>query len=269
MIHIKTPEEIAFMQHGGHILAEALFATLAQIKPGVTEIELDAFAEKFIRKAGGEPGFMRVPGYHHTICVSTNDVVVHGIPTNRILQEGDIIGIDMGVFYKGFHTDMAETVLVKNPISPAAARSRNSVDKIKNPNTEVVTFLATGKMAMEEGIRMAKPGNHVGHISKAMQDIIEKQGKFSVVRSLVGHGVGRELHEEPEIPGYLAREISKTPVLRVGMTIAVEIIYNMGKRDVTYTTGDDWTIVSKDGSLAGLFERSLVITESGPMILTK
>ncbi len=258
MIKIKTPEEIKIMQHGGHILSDALFATLEKVKPGVTELELDAFAEEFIIKRGGEAGFKKVPGYHHTICASTNDVVVHGIPTNRVLKEGDIIGIDMGVFYQGFHTDMAETIKVKSEKL-----------KVKSEDDEIDKFLKTGKHAMEEGIKMAKVGNHVGHISRIMQEIVEKKGGYAVVRSLVGHGVGRELHEEPEIPGYLLDEIAHTPLLRPGMTIAIEIIYNAGKRDVVYSAGDEWTIVTKDGSLAGLFERSLVITEKGPVILTK
>ncbi|CAN5209269.1 type I methionyl aminopeptidase [soil metagenome] len=257
MIHIKTEKEITIMKQGGKILADALFATLEQVTPGVTELELDTFAENFIRSKGAEPGFQKVPGYKHTICASTNDVVVHGIPGKRVLKEGDIIGIDMGVFLGGFHTDMAETIRVESE----AVKKMGEKDATD-------TFLAIGKRAMEAGIAQACGGNHVGHISRAMQDIIEKEGKYAVVRSLVGHGVGRALHEEPEIPGYLSKAIEKTPLLKPGMTIAIEIIYNQGKREVRYANHDEWTISSADGSLAGLFERSLVVTKGKPVILT-
>jgi methionyl aminopeptidase len=256
MIKIKSKEEIKIMQVSGHILAETLWEVLKHVKPGVSEIELDALAEKLIREKGGEPGFQKVPGYKHAACISVNDIVVHGIPTNYILKEGDIIGIDCGVFYKGFHTDMAETVMVGKSDS-------------KVQNDEVDRFLETGKKALEAGINQAQLGNHVGDISKAMQTIVEAQNGYSVVRSLVGHGVGRELHEEPEIPGYLVRRIEKTPLLREGMVIAIEIIYNMGGPEIVFANRDGWTLKTEDGSLAGLFERSLAITKDGPLIVTQ
>ncbi len=257
MIKIKNEEQIKIMAVSGHILAEALFETLKHVKPGVSEMELDKLAENIIIKKGGEPGFKKVPGYHNATCISTNDAVVHGIPSTYKLKEGDIIGIDCGVFYKGFHSDMSETVRVK----PQASNFKPQKD-------EVDKFLETGKKALEEGIKTAKPGNHVGDISKTIQNIVEGQG-YSVVRSLVGHGVGRELHEEPEIPGYLIDPINKTPVLKEGMTIAIEVIYNMGKSDVVYGNDDGWTIKTEDGSLSGLFERTVAITKNGPVVLTK
>lgn len=247
-------KKIEKMKHAGKILGEVLDETLAFIKPGVTELEVDKFAEKAILAKGGKPGFKKVPGYHHTICISSNDVVVHGIPTDRVLQEGDIVGIDCGVYFDGYHTDMAETIIVRT--------------KDTKPQKSVENFLAVGKRAMFNGIKQAKGGNHVGDISAAMQKAIEGGG-YSVVRSLVGHGVGRELHEEPEIPGYLTKAINKTPPLTPGMTIAVEIIYNMGKPAVAYTEDDDWTIVTEDGSLSGLFERTLLVTDGGFELLTR
>jgi methionyl aminopeptidase len=254
MIHIKNAKEIAIMKRSGHILANVLMAICeAAKKPGMTELEIDAMAEKMIREQGGEPGFMLVPGYKNTICTATNDVVVHGIPTTRVLNEGDIIGIDCGVFLEGFHTDMAETIIVGSP---------------ESVSPEVRTFLETGKRALEEGIKVALPGNHIWHISKTIQDIIEKEGGYSIVRSLIGHGVGRELHEDPEVPGYVYAPVHKTPELKEGMTIAIEIIYNMGRREVEYGD-DDWTIKTADGSLSGVFERSVVITKDGNEILTK
>lgn len=250
MIDYKTPKEIELMKHGGHILATVLGEVMEAIKPGVTELEIDALAEKRIREMGGEPGFMKVEGYHHTICVSTNDVVVHGIPTAYAFKKGDLVGIDCGVFYKGFHTDMSDSKLVD----------------AKNPEAE--KFLKNGKRALDAGIKAAALGNRIGHISKAIQDIVEKEGGYSIVRSLIGHGVGRELHEEPEVPGYVAQPLAKTPVLKEGMTIAVEVIYNMGKHDVVLDR-DGWTIRTKDGKLAGLYERTIAITKEGPLLLTK
>ncbi|EKD65429.1 MAG: hypothetical protein ACD_50C00093G0009 [uncultured bacterium] len=250
MIDIKTPKEISIMAAGGKILAEVLSEVLSKIKPGVSELELDNLAEKLIRGKGAEPGFKRVEGYRYSICISTNEAVVHGIPTDYRFKEGDVVGVDCGVYFKGFNTDMAQTIEVKG-------QSDDSVDK----------FLKTGEKALIEGIKQAMPGNRVGHISKAIQDIVEEKG-YSVVRSLVGHGVGRELHEEPEVPGFLIKKIDQTPNLKEGMVIAVEVIYNMGKADVEYSNDDGWTIKTKDNSLSGLFERTIAVTKSGPVVLT-
>lgn len=244
-------KKVEKMKVAGKILGEVLESTLSYLKPGVTEIEVDKYAEELIRKKGGEPGFKKVPGYKHTICISTNDIVVHGIPTTRVLNKGDVVGIDCGVFLDGFHTDMAETVVV--------GQSRNK---------KVNKFLEAGKKAMFDGIKQAKSGNYVGNISEAMQEQIENKGGYSVVRSLVGHGVGRQLHEKPEIPGFLSGKVEKTPKLTVGMTIAIEIIYNMGKAGVVYSEDDDWTILTEDESLSGLFERTILVTEKGPKLLT-
>lgn len=250
MIAIKTPKEIAIMAEGGKILAQVLHEVLTKVKAGITEIELDALAEKLIREKDAEPGFMKVRGYKHTICVSTNDVVVHGVPTNYKLKDGDVIGIDCGVFYNGFHTDMSETI------------------KVQSDKNEVDVFLETGKRALNEAIKQAKVGNRVGHISQTIQKIIEEKG-YSIVRSLVGHGVGRKLHEEPEVPGFLSGRIEQTPLLKEGMTLAIEVIYNMGKPDVAYANDDGWTIKTKDGSLSGVFEKTVAITQKGPLVLTQ
>ncbi len=257
MIDIKKPDEIAAMREGGRILAAVLSEVVVHIKPGVTESEIDSLAEKLILEKGAAPGFKKVKGYHHAICVSTNDVVVHGVPTHYAYKEGDVAGIDCGVFYKGFHTDMAETILVST--------NNNQQTTI---NKEKEKFLETGKLALEEAIKQVRPGNRIGHISKTIQDIVEKTGGYSIVRSLVGHGVGRELHEAPEVPGFLLDPIEKTPLLRPGMTIAIEVIYNMGSREVVYKGSDGWTIATKDGSISGVFERTVLITEKEPEILT-
>lgn len=255
MIPIKKPNEIVIMEKAGKILADVLEEVISNVKPGVTEIELDRLAEKLTLKKGGEPGFKKVPGYHHSICVATNEVVVHGIPGNYVLKEGDIIGIDYGVFLDGFHTDMAETVRV-------GKRVKGAEDKIDR-------FLRIGKEALMDGISQVKPGNRIGHISKSIQDKVELEGGYSVTRSLIGHGVGRQLHEEPEVPGYLEGKIANTPLLVPGMTIAVEVIYTMGGPDVVYSGEDDWTIKTSDNSLGGLFERTVLVTKSGNRVITQ
>jgi methionyl aminopeptidase len=256
MIQLKNEKEIEIMRQGGKILSDVLFEVLKHAKVGVSELELDQLAEELILKKGGEPGFKKVEGYKHTICISTNDVVVHGIPTNYKLKAGDKVGIDCGVYFKGFHTDMAQTIKVKG--EKLKVESLDEVDK----------FLETGERAMWEGIKAAKLGNRIGDISKAIQDVVEGQG-YSVVRSLIGHGVGRELHEDPEVPGFLDGSSLKTPLLKEGMTIAIEVIYNMGKKDVVYSGNDGWTIKTRDGSLSGLFERTVVVSKQAPEVLTR
>lgn len=259
MIDIKSDKEIAIMQYGGHILANVLMKVMDAIEPGVSEIEIDRYAEELIRKEGGEPGFQKVPGYHHATCISTNDVVVHGIPGAYTFKTGDVVGVDCGVFYKGFHTDMSETRRVS---------TGNKESKTKIKKDDIDTFLEIGKRALDEAIKIATPGNRIGHISKTIQDIVEKQAGYSVVRNLIGHGVGRELHEEPEVPGFLIGDISKTPLLKEGMTIAIEVIYNMGKKDVVLDQ-DGWTIRTKDSSISGLYERTVAITKDGVVVLTE
>lgn len=260
MIHIKTDEEIEIMRKSGSILGEVLRMVLESARPGVSELELDRLAEKLIRERGGEQGFMKVKGYYFTTCMSTNDVVVHGIPGGYKLKEGDVIGIDCGVYYKGFHTDMSESVRIKNGKPRFYTGSEKSED-------EVDKFLSIGKKALNEAIKQARAGNRVGHISKMIQDIVEVNAGYSIVRSLIGHGVGRELHEEPEIPGVLMDKISNTALLKKNMTIAVEVIYNMGKPDVKLDR-DGWTIRTKDGKLAGLYERTIAVTDIDPEMLT-
>ena len=261
MIDIKTPQEIKVMQKGGRILSEVMAQILKEINVGVSELEIDTLADELIRKKGAEPGFKKVDGYKHAICISTNDVSVHGIPTDYKFKTNDVVGIDMGVFYKGFHTDMSETRRVSE------LKTQNSKLKTNKNDNDIDIFLETGKKALNEAIKQAKVGNHIGDISKTIQDIVEDRG-YSVVRTLVGHGVGRQLHEDPEIPGFLSEPIEKTPLLKEGMTIAIEVIYNMGGPDLKLDK-DGWTLRTEDGSLAGLYERTVAITKNGPLVLTK
>lgn len=252
MIDIKTEEELRAMAEGGKILAEVLDEVVGSVAPGVSEKDLDNLADKFILEKGGKPGFKKVKGYRNAICASTNDVVVHGIPTDYKFRPGDVVGVDCGVFYKGFHTDMSETVRVQN-----SKREKDEIDK----------FLEVGKKALNAAIKVAVEGNRVGDISKAIQNIIEVENGYSIVRTLVGHGVGRKLHEEPEVPGFLEGSIEETPKLVNGMTIAIEVIYNMGKPDVTLDS-DNWTIRTRDHTVSGVFERTVAIRGQKPWILT-
>lgn len=247
----RTKQKIEIMQRAGLILGQVMDEIVDYVKEGITELDVDKLAERRIMELGGEPGFKKVDGYKHTICASTNEVVVHGIPKDRKLVNGDVFGFDCGVYLDGYHTDMAESVIVGGEADFARKK-----------------FLEVGKKTLFKSISMAKPGNNVGDISKAMQEGIESNG-YSIVRSLVGHGVGKELHEEPQVPGYLEGNIDNTPILRIGMTIAIEVIYNMGDAGVVFEGTDDWTIVSEDNSLAGLFERTIYIDESGPKLITK
>jgi len=197
--------------------------------------------------------FKKVKGYNFATCISTNDVIVHGIPGEYRLKEGDVFGVDCGVYLDGFFTDMSKTIRVRN------SNSKLKKDKIDK-------FLEIGQKALNEAIDKARIGNRIGHISKTIQDIVEKEG-YTIVRELIGHGVGRNLHEEPEVPGFLVGDISKTPLLKEGMTIAIEVIYNMGKKEITYAK-DGWTIKTRDKSISGLFEHTVLITKKGPLIIT-
>lgn len=248
MTNRKTKEEIALMRKSGEICAKALLQVLQKVAPGVTTLELDTIANKAIKKQGAEISFQTVDKYPYTICVSVNDEVVHGLPTKYKLQSGDIIGIDIGALYKGWHSDLAETVTVGNV----------------NPKTKA--FLKTGKQALRAAITQANPGNHIGDISSAMQRVVEGNG-YAVVRALTGHGVGRELHEEPAIPCF--GNTGKGELLTENMVIAIEVIYNMAKSDVVWKNDDGWTISTADGSLSGLFERTVAITKNGPEVLTQ
>lgn len=267
MIKIKNTQEIEIMHIGGKILSETMRELIDFIKPGVSEKELDKLAEALIVQKGGEPGFKKVDSYDYTLCVSTNDQVVHGLPTDYIFKENDVVGIDCGVFYKGFFTDMSKTLRVLSQKSNFPPGTR-FVESGKNQKDEIDRFLDTGKKALKEAIKVARPGNRVGHISKIIQDTVEGAG-YSVVRSLVGHGVGKKLHEEPEVPGFLYGTIDSSPVLKTGMTLAIEVIYNMGKHDILRSKNDNWTIITKDRSISATFEKTIAITKNGPLVLTE
>lgn len=255
---IKTGEEIEYMAQGGKKLGVILQELLEYSEPGVTLRQIDARADELILKAGGTASFKTVKGYQWATCLCVNEVVVHGIPTAYVLKEGDVLTIDIGLLYKGFHTDTAWTKIIENRES----RIENREDNEKR------RFLKIGEEALWKAIGEAKVGNRIGHITKTIQETVEGAG-YGVVRTLVGHGVGHELHEAPQVPGLLKGTIEETPLLMAGMTLAIEVIYAMGNGAVVYDNDDGWTIATRDRSLTAVFEHTIVITAAGPRILTK
>lgn len=247
MIIFKSRREIETMKAAGRIAAEALSLVGEAVKPGVTTGELDSIAKRLIEKSGAVPSFLGYQGYPATICASINDEVVHGIPGQRELVSGDIISIDLGAKYRGYHGDNAKTFAV-GEIASEAARLIKVTEQ---------SFWAGAKAFIED--------NRLCDISAAVQKTAESAG-FSVVRELVGHGIGQELHEEPNVPNFVTRH--KGPRLMVGMVLAIEPMVNLGEKG-TYTKTDAWTVCTKDKSLSSHYEHTVALTENGPVILTK
>jgi methionyl aminopeptidase len=246
MIIIKSEYEIAIMREANRILAQLFEHIRPMILPGVSTIELDKEAELFIRSHGALPAFKGYRDYPATLCTSVNDEVVHGIPGPRVLQSGDIISIDVGALFDGFYSDAARTFPV-GTISPQAKK-----------------LIEVTKESLDAGISQAVPGNHLSDISAAVQKVVE-EGGFSVVRDFVGHGIGRNLHEAPQIPNFGRR--GKGPVLQEGMTLAIEPMVNAGTYKVLIQS-DGWTAVTEDASLSAHFENSIAVTKDGPVVLS-
>lgn len=246
-ITIKSEREISRMREAGKILADVHDRLEEIIAPGISTLDIDRKGEELIRKAGCIPSFLNYEGYPASICVSVNDEVVHGIPTDsRKLQEGDIVSLDAGVIYEGYHSDAARTYGV-GTISEESKR-----------------LIEITRLSFYEGIKNAYAGNHLHDISASIQKFVEKNG-FSVVRDLVGHGVGAQLHEEPQIPNY--KPVGRGPKLRPGMTLAVEPMVNAGDWKI-WILEDDWTVVTRDGSNSAHYENTILITEGEPEILS-
>ena len=246
-VTIKTAREIELMREAGRLL-EKVHNELAEfVRPGISTLDIDRFGEKLIRSLGCTPNFLNYNGYQASICVSVNDEVVHGIPKkNRILQEGDIVSLDAGLIYKGYHSDAARTHAV-GKISPEA---QQLIDVTRN--------------SFFEGIKYAKAGNHLYDISAAIGNYAQQFG-YGVVRDLVGHGIGTHLHEDPQIPNFAQKR--RGVRLIPGMTLAIEPMINQGRADVEWLN-DDWTVVTQDGSLSAHYENTVLITEGEPEILT-
>ncbi len=246
MIVRKSPAEIAQMGRAGRVVADTLALLAEHIRPGVTTAELDAIAEEFIHSQGGVPTFKDYRGYPASICASPNAMVVHGIPGPYTLAEGDILSVDVGVTLGGFVADSASTF----PVGEVSADAER--------------LLEVGRAALDAGVEQCRPGRRLSDISHAVQTTTEEAG-FSVVRSLVGHGVGRAMHEDPQIPNFGLP--GRGPLLAEGMTFAIEPMITAGGPDVV-VHDDEWSISTVDGSLAVHFEHTVAITESGPQILT-
>lgn len=247
MIILKSEREIALMRESGRIVARALQAVREASKPGVTTAELDEVARKLIIDCGSIPTFKGYHGYPANICTSVNSEVVHGIPGPRCLQEGDIISVDCGVLLNGYHGDAAVTIPV-GKVSEAASK-----------------LMEVTRESLYKGIEHAVVGNRLGAISKAIQQHAEAAG-YGVVRDYVGHGIGRNMHEDPPVPN--VGEPDKGPLLKAGMVLAIEPMINMGTYEVKVLS-DEWTVVTKDGKYSAHFEHTVAITEQGPQILTK
>lgn len=246
MIIIKSDMEIEFMKSAGKVVADTLAMIEAVIKPGITTAEIDKLAEEFILKQGATPSFKGYGGFPASICASINDEVIHGIPRNRVLNEGDIISIDCGAILNGFHGDAARTF------------------PVGNVSKEAEQLIAVTKESFFQGVEKALVGNRLTDISAAIQKYAEGFG-YSVVRDFVGHGIGRSMHEDPQVPNY--GTAGRGPKLKHGMVLAIEPMINIGKCNVKVNS-DGWTVVTSDGTLSAHYENTLAVLNSGPEILT-
>lgn len=248
MVSTKTEEEIKLMSYAGKVCYDLLNAIESKIVPGVRTKELDSFARTFLKERGCNPACLGYEGYPASICTSVNDSVVHEIPGSRKLKEGDIITIDLVAEYKGYMADTARTY------------------KVGKVTKEIEDFLDYTKEALYKGLSVIKDGVKLGEVSKAIESVA-KEHHLGVVRELTGHGIGKEMHEDPYVYNYENDEEDSKLVLKKGMTIAVEPMFTLGKRDV-WLMDDDWTITTQDGSVAAHYEHTIVVTEDGYKILT-
>jgi methionyl aminopeptidase len=242
VIELKSPREIGLMRRAGHILSEVMQRLRTTVKPGLSTLEIDEDVEEFIRARGARPAFKGYRGFPATVCISINEEVVHGIPSaRRHVKEGDIVGLDLGCIVEGYYADCAFTVAV----GEVPARVQQLLDVTRE--------------SLETGIAECRPGRRLSDVSHAIQTHVERHG-FSVVRAFVGHGIGRALHEEPQVPNF--GEPGRGPQLRPGMVLALEPMVTMGSWEVKILD-DGWTAVTKDGSLAAHFEHTIAVTDSG------
>ena len=236
------------MTEGGKRLGAIKTQLMSAVKAGVTPLEIDSLCRELILKGGDQPSFKMVPGYSHSTCINVNEGIVHGIPGSTPFKAGDLVKVDLGLYHEGFHLDSAFTLQVP-PLDP-----------------KVSTFISVGQQALKLAIAQARPGNSIYDISLAMQDTIETAG-YKAIRDLTGHGVGRELHMEPYIPCYADRS-SKKHVIHPNQTLAIEVMYAMGDYHLVEAP-DGWTLSTQDGSLTGMIEETVFVSEEGPIILTQ
>lgn len=246
-ITIKTDSEIQDMLEGGKILAKVKNELKKMIKPGVNAMEVEEKARKLIKNEGAYPSFMKVPNYHWATCININEGIVHGIPHKEIVFEsGDIVSVDVGVFFKGFHTDTSFSVSIE-------------------PRKEVQKFMECGKKALKKSILVCKEGKYISDISMVIEDTVKSCG-YNPITALTGHGVGRELHEEPMIPCFVIKQ--KDIEIKNGMTLAIEVMYALGNPELVIEN-DGWTISTRDGKISALYEETVAVTKHGPIVLTE
>lgn len=249
-IKLKTPEQIESMRKGGRMLAQVFKEIGPYVTPGKTTRQIDTKVSEIIHRLGASPSFKRVPGYSDSICIPINEQTVHTPPSDRILKQNDLVTVDIGVYYDGLHTDSAETYYLGDPIP-----------------TDVNDFMLAGRQSLQAGLDQVKLGNRIGDISKAIYEVISGAGYY-IIPQLTGHGVGKDLHEDPMVPGYLDRPIEKTPQIEPGMVLAIEVIYAKGTKHIKLEK-DMWSYRTVDRSIAACFEHSIAITDKGAEILTK
>lgn len=247
--YLKKNWEIEIMKEGGRRLRQVVKKILPLIKEGITTEEIDFKVEKLIKDFGGQPSFKTVKGYLWATCLPLNNQIVHTPPSKRKLKKGDILTIDVGMMYRGYHTDWATTVI------------------IGDDNFQLKRFLEIGKKTLYQAINQFKVGNYLGNISQAIEKEILKNGYF-VIKELTGHGIGKRLHEEPFVPGFLDKDVVNTPKLKEGMVLAIEVIYSQNQTTISYEDENHWSLVTKDGSLAACFEHTVALLKNGPLILT-
>ncbi|MDH6208024.1 type I methionyl aminopeptidase [Aurantimicrobium minutum] len=253
----KSPAQLRLMVEPGLITAAALDAARTLIRAGVSTLEIDAAAEKAIRDRGGEPNFMLVPGYRHTVCASVNDEVVHGIPGGRILEPGDIVSIDAGAQYKEWNGDSAITVVVPDPSRPEVVAEREQLSKITEGS-------------LWAGIARLAKAKHLNEVGDAIQGYIELEGmkvghRYGILTDYIGHGIGRDMHEAPPVFNYRVKQ--KGPEVKPGLVVAIEPMVVTGKID-TYVAEDDWTVITEDGGMASHWEHSVAVHKDGIWVLT-
>ena len=248
----KTPDELRLLVRPGLVTAASLAAVRAAIRPGVTTLELDAIAERVIREAGGVPNFMKEPGYHHTLCVSVNDEVVHGVPGARMLQPGDIVSVDSGAEVDGWNGDAAITVVVPDPSRPELVASRQELADVT-------------ENSLWAGIAALAGARRLNEIGGAIEDAIDARGEFGIIEDYVGHGIGRSMHEEPPVFNFRVRAAG--PEVKPGLVVAIEPMVTRGGVD-SHVLADDWTVATDDGTDAAHWEHSVAVHSGGIWVLT-
>jgi methionyl aminopeptidase len=247
MIILKSPEEVALMRRAGRIVADTVERLMGEVRPGISTGDLDAIAERLIRESGALPSFKGYRGFPGTICTSLNEEIVHGIPGGRRLIPGDVLKLDVGCVWEGYHSDSAVSVFVGGP-----------------PSDEATKLVRVTEESLEAGIAALRAGQPLSDVGRAVQQVAEGAG-FSCVREYAGHGVGRALHEDPSVPNY--DDGRRGPVVKPGLVVAIEPMVNVGDWR-TRVLADDWTVVTRDRSLSAHFEHTIAVTEDGPEVLT-